>query len=109
MVITERHSFIGAVCGLTIALIVLAVPIVISLYFAHIAMTGCLFGPCDNAVSDVPVAILWSSIAGCLIADVVLWGIAGYRRMPSRLVLIAVVVFMLPALVLIAGTIAGAV
>jgi len=98
----------GAALAAGVAFLILLVPIAVFLFGALVATTGCLYGTCENARPNVPLIIFGASTVLLMLADIVLWGIAGYRRMPVRWVMIAGGVLLAPVGVLTIGHLIGA-
>lgn len=99
----------GALAAGAVAAVVLFVPIVGSLFLASVAVSGCLFGACENAQPDVPVAAMWLGMAAAMVADIVLWAVAGARRMARPWLIAAISVLLVPLAVLVVGHVVGAI
>jgi hypothetical protein len=107
LVTAPERSWTGAVIAAGIAGLALLAPIAWSVYLSMLAMTGCLFAGCETAEPDLAVAALWFVFALILLADVVLWGVAGHRRMRGGWLAAAVGVLVVPLVVIVAARLAG--
>ncbi|UGS27199.1 hypothetical protein K8F61_03030 [Microbacterium resistens] len=98
----------GAALAATAAGLVLGGPFVLLIYLAAMALAGCVIGPCQNPQSDVLFAGVCAGLAVILLADTVLWGVAGHRRMTWPWVCAATGLLLVPFVLLVIGRGLGA-
>lgn len=93
---TQRPLSAGAMTALTAGGIgvYLLPPVAVLAFTGSIAWTGC-FLKCQ--APQHLAAVGWLTLSGLILVDVILWGVASWRRFPSRLTCIAAIPLVLYA------------